>query len=390
MTQTATWWDLIIVGSGPAGSAAAVAARWANPSARVLLLDRRRFPRDKCCGDAVLNDGIVELARHGVSQRALLQGYQPTRSLQLITTTGRRVFGRLPGEMTVIPRAVFDARLLAAAVDSGAVWRQHRVRSVADRGSYVEVDGHLRARVVIGADGAESSVRRCAAATTPRELAVALRGYERADGREPRAPEMAFEPRGRLSYAWRFPASTGVANVGYGHLLRPGEHADRAALLDSLHRLLPDVQPDATSLRAARLPLSTSRQSAARGRVLLTGDAAALVNPLSGEGIYYAISSGLAAGRAAATIPARAAAVYGKWLRRRFGVHHAHAGVLAALTSSSRVLEAGLLAAGENPSLFTDLARLGLADGRITGRLAVGLGRQLLINGWSAVGRTTR
>lgn len=405
--QSPSWWDVIIIGSGPAGSAAAVAARWVNPSARVLLLDRHDFPRDKCCGDAVLDDGITELAQYGVSPARLLHGYQGTRSLRLITPAGRTVIGQLPTPLTVIPRMVFDARLLGAACGAGAVWRRHRVRSVVDRGSHVEVDG-LRAHVVIGADGAESVVRRSIGTASPRRLAVALRGYTPVTSRAMSVPHMAFEPSGGLSYAWSFPASDGSANVGYGHLLRPGEHADRTALLDGLHRLLPQslgeqslgeqslgeqslgeqslgersrpepsrVEP--ASLRAARLPLSTSRQPVADGRVLLAGDAAALVNPLSGEGIYYAINSGLAAGRAAAIAPARAAGTYRGWVQRRYGVHQAHAGVMAALTGSGRVLEAGLLAAGSSPALFADLAGLGLSTGRMTGRLALRLAWQVI------------
>lgn len=374
--RSPSYWDVLVIGSGPAGVAAAIAARSANPSASVLLLDRSEFPRDKCCGDAVLHEGISELARHGVPPQDLLQGYVSTRSLRLITGTRRTVMGRLPVELTVIPRKVFDARLLAAARTAGAVWQHRRVRTVLDRGSHVDVDSDLRAGVVIGADGAESIVRRCIHPPKARHLAIALRGYTRCGPAD--TPVMAFEPGGGLSYAWSFPSSDGAANVGFGHLIRPGRHPDRATLLHGLHRLMPHARPDPASLRAARLPLSSSRQPVADGRILLCGDAAALVNPLSGEGIYYAISSGLAAGHAAATAPVHAATSYRRTLRRRFAVHQTHASVMASLASSGRVLEAGLLAVGANPLLFTDLAALGLAEGRISGRLMRGLLAQLV------------
>jgi flavin-dependent dehydrogenase len=106
----------------------------------------------------------------------------------------------------------------------------------------------------------------------------------------------------------------------------------------------------------------------ARGRLLLAGDAAALINPLTGEGIYYAITSGLAAG-AAAACPQRAGDIYRRALRRRFGAARLHTAILSALTASGTVFEAGMRAAAARPDVFDDLATLGLAEGRITGRL---------------------
>jgi geranylgeranyl reductase family protein len=372
-------WDVVVVGSGPAGAAAAVAACHTDPQASVLLLDRSGFPRDKCCGDAVLNSGVRELARYGVDPDAVLSGYASASRMELVSAGGQTIVGDVPGRLTVIPRMVFDSRLLAAARDAGAVWRRGAIREVRDHGDHVELDGSLRARVVIGADGAESLVRRAVDTGRRRDVAVALRGYDLAagngDGND--LARMVFTHRGGLSYAWRFPSSSGEANVGFGHLLRPGEHANRSHLLATMHRLLPGIELRPGSLRAHRLPLATSGQPAGRGRILLAGDAAALVNPLSGEGIYYAIASGLAAGRAAVTDPATAAASYCRSLRRQFGAHHVHAAVLSALTASRFVVEAGLRA-GADPAVFADLARLGLADGRITARLVLGLVRHLV------------
>ena len=91
--------------------------------------------------------------------------------------------------------------------------------------------------------------------------------------------------------------------------------------------------------------LSTGKQPVARGRILLVGDAASLVNPVSGEGIYYAIRSSLDAGRAAVRDPARAASHYRTAMRRQFGTHHVHADVMSRLIRWDAVLHAGLLAA---------------------------------------------
>jgi menaquinone-9 beta-reductase len=374
-SSTVRVWDVVIVGSGPAGAAAAIGALHADPTAAVLLLDRSDFPRDKCCGDAVLGKGLRELAAQGVRVADLVQGYAPTRRMRLTTPGGATVSGRMPDEMVILPRQVFDDRLLQAARAAGASWRRQNVREVRSCGDVVEVDGSVRGRMLVGADGSESVVRPVVGGRVRRELAVAMRGYE-TEPDDP-WPSMVFEQRGGLSYAWRFPNATGPANVGYGRLLRPGERASRAELQTTLRRLLPTARPDRATMRAHRLPLSTSRQRPAAGRILLAGDAAALVNPLSGEGIYYALASGLLAGATAVAPRGDPETRYRAALRRRFGAHMQHTAALAALTTFGPVLEAGIRAAGSRPEVFDDLAALGLAEGRITTRLVSALLRQL-------------
>ena len=379
-------WDLVVVGSGPAGSSAAIGALTADPAASVLLLDRHDFPRDKCCGDAVLGAAVRSLTAHGVPGAELVRDYPAEDGLRVTSVRGVTVAGRAPDSMSVVPREVFDARLLNAARERGAHWRRQRVRTVRVDRDAVELDGGIRARMVIGADGVESVVRRAVGGAERRQLAVALRGYERPGGdTTDRAARLVLDQGPGLAYAWRFPIGPGTANIGYGHQLAPGRPADRRHLLASMHRLLPGVEVEPTSLRAHRLPLSTGRRATARGRLLLAGDAAALVNPITGEGIYYAVASGLAAGGAALGGPEHAAGRYRTELRRRFGRHNRHVALLAALIRSPAVLEAGLRAAVADPRLFADIAELGLATGTITPRLAGGMAREL----WTGRARAT-
>lgn len=372
-------WDVVVVGSGPAGAAAAIGALAERPHAAVLLLDRSDFPRDKCCGDGVLVQALGVLAACGVDAEALVRGYAPSRAIAIRSAVGGTTAeGELPVPITILPRYVFDERLLAAARAAGAHWQRHTVRAVRDAGSHVEVDGGIRTRVLIGADGAESVVRRAVVARgARREVAVAIRGYDRAAGADD-VPRVVLDKGHGLAYAWRFPTTSGPANVGYGYRLAPGESTDRRRLLATLQRLLPAVDPDPRTLYAHRLPLSTSRQLAARGQLLLAGDAASLVNPVSGEGIYYAIRSGLEAGRAAVHDPARAAARYRTALRRQFRVHHAHAEIMSLLIRWDAVLDAGLRAAQRNQQAFDDLAMLSLGTGVITPGLAARMGAQLI------------
>ncbi len=361
-------WDVAIVGSGPAGAAAALSAVASRPGASVLMLDRSSFPRDKVCGDAVLSAGVAALAECGVQADDLTRGYRPVRMLKLTSARGVTVSRMLPESVTILPRAVFDARLLDAARRAGAAWRIHNVRTIHDHGSYVEIDHQIRARTVIGADGVESVVRRSVTETRCRDIAIAIRGYDRQSSDD--VPRMVLDRRPGLAYAWRFPSTAGPANAGYGHLLGRTEHASRALLLDKVRQLLPALDLDPQTVRAHRLPLSTSRSPVARGNVLLVGDAAGLVNPLSGEGIYYAIMSGLAAGHAA-TDPGRAAQHYRAALRSRFRRHHAHVSAMDRLIRWEPILEAGLRAARAHQSAFDDVAALGLAGGSITPRLAM-------------------
>jgi menaquinone-9 beta-reductase len=371
-------WDVVVIGSGPGGAAAAIGALAERPGASVLVLDRSDFPRDKCCGDGVLVQAFDLLEDCGVDTAALVRDYRTSRAISIKSAEGRITARRyLPVPIVVLPRQVFDDRLRAAALKAGAESRRQRVRWVRDAGTHVEIDGGIRARVVIGADGAESVVRKAIIPPdTRREIAVAIRGYERANDDD--VPRVVLDKGHGLAYAWRFPSAAGPANVGYGYRLAPGESTDRRKLLATLQRLMPATTPEPETLRAHRLPLSTSRHPVAAGRILLVGDAASLINPVSGEGIYYAIRSGLDAGRAAAHDPARAAFHYRAALRRQFRTHHVHAAAMSWLIRSDAVLDAGLRAARNNQNAFDDLAMLCLGTGIITPSLAARMSVQLL------------
>src|SRR4030095_17212947 len=106
--------------------------------------------------------------------------------------------------------------------------------------------------------------------------------------------------------------------------------------------LLPVPEADVATLRAHHLPFSTWRPPPGRGRVLLAGDAASLVNPLSGEGIYYALASGRLAARAALTEPDDALATYRRLLGKALGRHLRHSSVLARAIHAPALAEAGL------------------------------------------------
>lgn len=375
-------WDLVVVGAGPAGSAAALGALTAAPGLRVLLLDRADFPRDKSCGDGVAPHVVDALAEVGAAD--VVDGWRPLRDLEL-SRGGVTVSGPMRREVHVVPRRVLDARLVERAVDAGAVLRRHRATSVGTDGEPV-VSGEIRARVVVGADGAHSLVRTALLGDRREPRAIAIRGYA------PTTPELAgrqvirYGERRQPSYAWAFDRGDGLANVGYGELL-PGERSgtapSRRLLLDQLERLVPGAATTGTDWRGHHLPLSGWRWDQPDGSVLLAGDAAGLINPMTGEGIYYAVATGIAAGRTAALSvaaerPHEAGARHREAVRGLLATHLRHTFVASRLARSPRIVDAGIRAAARDRHAFDTLVELGLGDGRIDARLAGGLVRSLL------------
>jgi flavin-dependent dehydrogenase len=274
----------------------------------------------------------------------------------------------------VVPRAVLDSRLLDAALASGAEFRRHVVRRLEVHPTHVEIDGSLTAGAVIGADGAESVVRRALGTTPnrPHQIAIAIRGYAPVPAGLEDVQLIATTEQRWPAYAWSFPLGDGRANVGYGELV--SGDVDRVGLLAGLDRLLPGVA--AEQLRAHRLPLSTGRPRQPDGRVLLAGDAASLINPLTGEGIFYAVLSGALAG-AAAVRGAASGATYRESLNLRLGRHLRHSSTASWASRWPRVMEAVFRAAADDQRVFDDVVDLGLADGRLTARTLTAAARRL-------------
>lgn len=365
--MTEPLWDLVVVGAGPAGSAAALGALAARPDARVLLLDRDDLPRDKACGDGVAPHALDVLAALGVDTASLTEGFTPVARLDLGRPEGPQVDGDMQRAAHVVPRAVLDHRIVLAAVAGGARLRRHRVREVEVRADEVVVDGRLRTRALVGADGAGSLVRRTLGlpGTRPGRTALAIRGYAPVRAEHARSQVIRFAPTRWPAYAWSFPLGDGRANVGYGEVLRAGAPLAREALLQRLEELLPGAAEGAQGWRAHHLPLTTGRGRQPDGRVLLAGDAASLVNPMTGEGIYYAVRSGGLAGWAALTAPDPGRALR-RLLARGLGTHLRTTDAVAGLTRWQPVVDAGLGAAQRDRRVFDDLVEVGLADGLLS------------------------
>ncbi|MBW0093518.1 NAD(P)/FAD-dependent oxidoreductase [Pseudonocardia sp. KRD-184] len=366
--------DVAVVGAGPAGAATALRVLQLRPGARVLLLDAAAFPRDKVCGDGIaapVFDLLDALGAPGLDALG-----PPVSGLRVHSPGGRAVVADCARPSRVVPREVFDAALVDAAVARGAVLRRHRVRRVEVRPDRVVLDGEVHARVVVGADGAHSVVRRALGAPPAPEgaTAVAVRGYARTAA-DPDALVIAFARANPPAYAWSFPLPGGRANVGYGVFGAP--RASKRELLDRLDAELPGHDLDPATVRGHHLPLSTGPRFQPDGRVLLVGDAAALVNPVTGEGIFYGVASGALAARAA-LLGTGAGAALRAALRRSLGRHHRHVGASARAVPHPRFVDAAVVAAGRDRRVFDAIVEVGLERGAASPRVLASIAADYL------------
>ncbi len=320
--------DVVVVGAGPAGSVAALVL--ARGGARVALVDKASFPRDKACGDLVGPRGVQVLVDLGL---APVPGAVPVGDMDVLGPTGRRALlparpGRTyPGHALAVPRRRFDAWLRDAALAAGVEPVVGRA-TLTDDGVVLDGGRRLRADVVVGADGALSAIG--AAAGLVREdralWGFALRTYSAGALARPVIALWDEQPRrGFPGYGWAFPGEPGRLNVGLGvgtgHGRAGGERPARrlGAFLAHLRRL--EVL-DGGGLDPGRLGgwlrMGLAGTVPARGRVLLVGDAAGLVNPLQGEGIAQALASGRAAAEAVLAGTGTAAEGYRQWVARTY------------------------------------------------------------------------
>jgi geranylgeranyl reductase family protein len=280
--------DAVVVGAGPAGSTAAY--RLAVAGKRVLLLDKATFPRDKPCGGGLTGRAVRQLP---VSPDPVVEHVVDRMGFRLRYGTRFERKSREP-IILMTQRSRLDHHLVERAVGAGAEFRDGvKVSDVrADESAVsVTVDGvPVEGEVLVGADGVNGTTRKALDLGGEYVLGVAFEGNvpkarvgDRFDGIA--EFELGTIPGG---YAWIFPKGDHV-NVGVGGWESVGPtlrgHLD---VLCKAHGIAPD---DVADLRGHRLPLRRAGSIAARGRALLVGDAAGLVDPLSGDGMFEAFTS---------------------------------------------------------------------------------------------------
>jgi len=303
--------DLLVVGAGPAGVAAALTAHRAG--LRVRCVDRATFPRDKTCGDGLTAGALRWLEHLGVPVPALRET-QPVDTVVVRSPSGRLVVLPMPADghhAVVTPRAGLDAALVARAREEGIEVAEGEAVAAAAIGHDGVVVTHgdrtTRARAVVAADGHYSAVRRLVDPETPTDLGSshAFRQYFR--GVRDRRLWVIFEPDLLPGYAWVFPLPGDRANVGFG-VSRDADTRGKALatiwreLLDrpAVRAVLgPDAEPEDRH-RAWPIPAVFEPTRLTAGPVLFAGDAAGVVDPMTGEGVAQALETGVLAARAVA------------------------------------------------------------------------------------------
>ncbi|MBP6543973.1 MAG: geranylgeranyl reductase family protein [Piscinibacter sp.] len=301
--------DVLVVGAGPAGSAAAITL--ARAGVDVVLVDHHAFPREKVCGDGLIPDAHRALHRLGVLDEVMAQA-QPVTHVGLVASRGGRV--DLPGTLAVLPRRELDDIVCRAAVRAGA--RMHApVRFVAPleaqgmvvgaRLTHGEATREIRCRWLLLASGAVPQALIAAGmARRQSPSGVALRGYLKNESMQGRIDklEVVWHRAVAPGYGWIFPCRDGVFNIGVG--VFDGRDTNLRTLFDAFTRAYPNARDLVDGGRwigpLKGAPLRTSLEGArfSRPGLLVTGEAAGSTYAFTGEGIGKAMETGMLAAEA--------------------------------------------------------------------------------------------
>lgn len=345
--------DVLIVGAGPAGIAAALTARQRGLS--VCVIDKAAFPRDKCCGDGLTTGALRLLERLGLPP-SHVASWKVCRDVVLRSPSGRTVELQLPdnGQFAAIAsRMDLDAALVDHARARGVLIREGvSFVDITRNGDYqvTTSDGVVSARVVIAADGMWSPVRKALQPDRAPYLGEwhALRQYAHGvTGPAGSRLYVWFEPDLLPGYAWSFPLADGRVNLGFGILRGSTQKVGDMKQLWSSVLSRPHVREALGAsaviddkVSAWPIPARVTSATLSVGDVLFVGDAASATDVLTGEGIGQALLSGMLAGDAAATTtPSR---TYERDMRKHFFADHRMSQILGRILSHERLARGAL------------------------------------------------
>ncbi len=374
--------DLLIIGGGPAGAAAAIVA--ARAGVRVTLFEKGPHGRDKVCGDGLTPRAVAALEElkidlspaHRIDGLRMIAG-KKTRELAWPTTD------RFPNHGAVWPRHRFDTHLIDVAIECGAdvhFGTEALPELDGDRVIGVRTEhGSWRAPLTILAAGAQGAAAKLVGAERdPNEpFGLAVRAYAPTPRHAERHLEACLSLRDEHGtpvpgYGWMFPAGDGTVNIGVGALstMKGFKKLNLNTLLDQYAAIVREPWSLGGYIdkpRAWRLPMSCVRRSGPGW--LAIGDAAGFVNPMNGEGIDYGLESGMLAVEHFLANPSTAPAVYDRLVGERFDSFLATGRRFSFIIGHPWLLKPGLrIAVGTQAAADITLAVMGnLVDSRTPG-----------------------
>src|SRR5579859_4066800 len=305
-------YDVIVIGAGPGGASASYYL--ARGGAKVLLLDKSNFPRDKTCGDGVGPRAIAVLADMGLLGRVSQKAYRANQ-IGIHAPNGSKLLAQVPQQSEVVdyalvvPRLIFDNLILEGAARAGATFQSPvHISEVAHGRDEVVVKGEAggrsfeeRGRCIVIATGANTKLlQRTGILAQPPRTMVAARAYFEGVGYTTGDLEFHFDGVPLPGYGWVFPVAGGGANIGAG-VYRAGpvaeaaprtSHGVFAAFVKSIGEKRLQGASQAGPAKAFPLRIDFLEAHLNGDRIFAVGEAAGLVNPLTGEGIDYALESG--------------------------------------------------------------------------------------------------
>lgn len=302
-------YDIVISGAGPAGTSCALAL--AGSGLRVALADKATFPRDKICGDAIPGRAVKVLTQLGAPYTAAFRELGPkllTRHTSLYYK-GRNIHFSWTGEAYTCARMDFDQFLYtqAAGLKDLTLLPGTEIRSAESSASGIRLglrDGsNITCRLLVAADGANSTIARQLAGhriDRSNHVGSVRAYYSNVTGLDEQTTEVYFLKEMLPSYLWIFPLPGGRANVGFGMLSSEisRRKLDLKKLFHQFVTTMPQVAlrlqnavPDGP-LEGYGLPLGGKTQPISGESYMLAGDAAPVIDPMSGDGIGNAMLTG--------------------------------------------------------------------------------------------------